>query len=780
MGIYDVALRPFASQYPGRNQNFIQTLDYNSDTGMYEINFSPHTGYNTYAQAPTWQMGGAASPHGSGCPEGQVMGADGICRIDPNYTGQPTFDTTTQTTTTPTEDITEAMTSTAGGGGAFDTTTDDAYQRQEDLYKRVQAGAIGEASPGDLANLRMDKYQTLPGGMKNWSESQLFQYALDRNFFTGDERLGISWKDYADQIPKPGEHRYADYNSKLQNYFDSTMIGMIGQTLSDKSFDDWRELALAKGIISYDTKTKKYKIEKGPGGNENALYAGGYLVPLDEYKQVEADYQQGYFTPVEAPDQGVTGIDVKNISNIYDDLNKQNELWWMDTFNNWIDGVYRVGDYENLGPLQEGQQIWPSGLLELAQDDHIMGPDAFGMYPGARDMGDDRYEIGGEFYNTFKNHVLGEAKIFDKDRSREYTIPGKEGKSQQDIFEMAHPNYNAMVGTYNKETKKFDPGLLMAEGLNRTEADREYWLIQAGIPKEERGDYRLTSAGPHVEEPGIYRGEGTIVPALAPDLSKPMMTKDLSYKQVNAIYGETAEEVVVMHGGIFNAEPRIDRVQEHDGSNNTTEGWGYNADGKFVNVNTRQTAAYGSMADGIEAIKSGTASSKLLDRFHWGDGSSTGYKSKEEYMAAKDAQGNDKNKVMYRNHDGEQTVVDSGSYEAKDDNSKGKIICDYFYRKGLLSEKLWKADEAYGAELLKTEPDVMKGYHAWARHYVREMEKESLLGKVYFAWAKLWVPHWAKYLAGEKTIRGKILHSIGKPICNMIGKLNRRIKWQEA
>ena len=79
-----------------------------------------------------------------------------------------------------------------------------------------------------------------------------------------------------------------------------------------------------------------------------------------------------------------------------------------------------------------------------------------------------------------------------------------------------------------------------------------------------------------------------------------------------------------------------------------------------------------------------------------------------------------------------------------------------------------------------SEPEVMKGYHTWAKHYVREMKKESILGKVYFAWAKLWVPHWAKYLAGEKTIRGKILHSIGKPICNVLGKFNRRLKWQQA
>ena len=141
---------------------------------------------------------------------------------------------------------------------------------------------------------------------------------------------------------------------------------------------------------------------------------------------------------------------------------------------------------------------------------------------------------------------------------------------------------------------------------------------------------------------------------------------------------------------------------------------------------------------------------------------------------------NQKNNVTYRDNDGNQKSVSGGNYDSKDDNSKGKIICDYFYRKGLLPKKLWKADEAYGAELMVSEPDVMKGYHAWAKHYVREMEKESTLGKVYFAWAKLWVPHWAKYLAGEKTIRGKILHSIGKPICNVLGKFNRRLKWQQA
>ena len=758
MGIFDATkLRPFASQYPGRNQNFIQTLDYNSDTGMYEINFSPHTGYNTYAQAPTWQMGGAASPHLNACPEGQVMGVDGICRIDPNYTGQPTFDTTTQTTTTPTEDITEAMTSTAEGGGAFDTTTvaDDAYQRQEDLYKRVQTGAVGEASPGELANLRMDKYQTLPGGMKNWSESQLFQYALDRNFFTGDERLGISWKDYADQIPKPGEHRYAEYNNAIQSYFDKTMFGQIGQALSDKSFDDWVELATKKGIIEYDAKTKKYKILKGPGGNENALYAGGYLVPLDEYKQVEADYQQGYFAPFTPEPKISTNL---GIDSMYDTLSNKDDGWWHNTMINAIQGNYKYLDEERY------DNNYPDNMKILGQD-YDLGESISYWTPSSLQIQPDLFTIGGQAVQDYKNDILALAKSWDTEIGSDTYFDRQDGKS------LSVPDF---LPTSDE--------LLQGRVTDSEKSQmRNFYAELAGIPEENWDKYEIRGTPEYKmgrsERPQLFEiGTGTVYSATV-DLSKPVSTIDMNYAQQNAVYGETAEEVVVMHGGIFNAEPRIDRVQEHDGSNNTTEGWGYNADGRFVNVNTRQTAAMGSLDDGIAAIESGTASSKLLDRFYWGnekDGYTTKYNNKEEYMAAQDT------KVMYRNHDGEQTVVDSDNYDAKDDNSKGKIICDYFYRKGLLSEKLWKADEAYGEELLKTEPDVMKGYHAWARHYVREMEKESLLGKIYFAWAKLWVPHWAKYLAGEKTIRGKILHSIGKPICNMIGKLNRRIKWQEA
>jgi len=251
------------------------------------------------------------------------------------------------------------------------------------------------------------------------------------------------------------------------------------------------------------------------------------------------------------------------------------------------------------------------------------------------------------------------------------------------------------------------------------------------------------------------------------NLSAPVASSSMNYKQLTSVYGNNINEVTRLVGTIGSRVQKTDIVaSSNDGSqgsknqDGSTKDWGYDADGRFVNTKTGQTAAMGSMNDAVKAINTGNVSSKVLDRFAWEHkDNTTGYNSKEEYLAAQNT------KVTYRDNDGNQSTVDSGSYNSSNDKSTGKIICDYFYRKGLLSKKLWEADEAYGVKLSISEPDVMRGYHAWAKHYVREMEEESLLGKVYFAWAKLWVPHWAKHLAGEKTIRGKILHSIGKPIC---------------
>jgi len=143
--------------------------------------------------------------------------------------------------------------------------------------------------------------------------------------------------------------------------------------------------------------------------------------------------------------------------------------------------------------------------------------------------------------------------------------------------------------------------------------------------------------------------------------------------------------------------------------------------------------------------------------------------------------GTKKNSPAAYLHGGGQcaTGYTRSNHHCRENVVKKKIICDYFYQNGLLSKKLWELDEAYGDILSQREPLTMIGYHLWAVPYVSEMEKKSIKGKIYLAIAKLLVPHWAKYLAGERTFRGKILHVIGKPICNLLGRLSIKMKWQE-
>ena len=761
MAIYD-DLKTFASQYPNRNQNFMLKIKLNSTTGLYEIVFEPYN-YMPYTNAPTWTT--TPNPHTAGCPPGQVMGPDGVCRVSTDFTGQPTTpdpETPELGPALPSPETPDNTTnvfagSGAGGGGV----QPSYYEEQEALYKSVSEGTAG----------RKDKYKTLPGGMNNWTESQLFQFGLDNNYFTGGERLGMDIADFEKQIPNPGEHRYADYNSKLEDYFNKTMIGQVLHKITDpfakKQFNNWLNLMTDEnrpgGPVIKKQEDGSWKIIKGPGDNPNALYAGGYLKPLDEFKQAETDYAKDYFTPA-GVDETITS---ENVSGTVDDLTYD----WAMRFKLGNEYLPELRNDQQIDMLNNNIEKWQTKLAEM----HATGE------------GTGWWEIFDkpEMDNLAQNIKTAEERIVflsPKTTGFESYTPGN--------FDLQK---NYQWGTINYKDGRQIPIEELSKMTGKEQTD--FWKAQAGISLTQQDKFQLTGS-PHTEQPRIVSTE-MIAPGAKTkvNLSTPTTTSSMNSSQVNSIFGTQSAEVTRLVGGIFDKEQHTDRVissndnspgnRNQDGS---TKDWGYDADGRFVNIRTGKTAAHGSYDDAIKAIKNGTASSTLLDRFAWGGTANkkntSGYLSKEAYMA------DQKNKVVYRNNEGEQTVVNATEYNqgnpgiSKDDNSKGsrksKIICDYFYRKGLLSEKIWKADEAYGEHLMKTEPLTMNGYHTWARHYVREMEKESILGKVYFAWAKLWVPHWAKYLAGEKTIRGKILHSIGKPICNVLGKFNRRLKWQQA
>jgi hypothetical protein len=122
-----------------------------------------------------------------------------------------------------------------------------------------------------------------------------------------------------------------------------------------------------------------------------------------------------------------------------------------------------------------------------------------------------------------------------------------------------------------------------------------------------------------------------------------------------------------------------------------------------------------------------------------------------------------------------------------------KIICTKLYELGLMSEEIYLADQAFGEELIKTNPDIYNGYRAWAEIVVDWMDGQ---GPKMMPWmsdaefsvaAKRWSITWAKdiatpwaeemaYKMGVKdtgSLTGKMITLAGLPICKAVGVWQR-------
>jgi hypothetical protein len=123
----------------------------------------------------------------------------------------------------------------------------------------------------------------------------------------------------------------------------------------------------------------------------------------------------------------------------------------------------------------------------------------------------------------------------------------------------------------------------------------------------------------------------------------------------------------------------------------------------------------------------------------------------------------------------------------------GKIICTKLHELGLLSEEIYLADQAFGAELLQTRPDIYNGYRAWAEIVVDWMDGAGpkmmpwMSDETFSTAAKKWSTKWAQEIAtpwaehmaykmnkAEKdNLTGKIITLVGIPICKAVGVWQR-------
>ena len=123
----------------------------------------------------------------------------------------------------------------------------------------------------------------------------------------------------------------------------------------------------------------------------------------------------------------------------------------------------------------------------------------------------------------------------------------------------------------------------------------------------------------------------------------------------------------------------------------------------------------------------------------------------------------------------------------------GKIICTKLYELGLMDREIYEADQAFGAELVKTHPDIYNGYRAWAEIVVDWMDgngpnmmpwlPEQRRREITQRWSTSWAKHiatpWAEEMAyqmGQRLVdnsTGKAIMAVGTPICKVVGVWQR-------
>lgn len=118
------------------------------------------------------------------------------------------------------------------------------------------------------------------------------------------------------------------------------------------------------------------------------------------------------------------------------------------------------------------------------------------------------------------------------------------------------------------------------------------------------------------------------------------------------------------------------------------------------------------------------------------------------------------------------TMIDPvGSMISKATGGGAKIICTELHRQGLMSDKIYAADQIFGEIMACNHPEVMRGYHRLASPVVTAMRKSPAFSRVMAAIVAPWARHMAFLVdADDKgSILGMLMMMAGLFVCRMFG-----------
>ena len=119
-----------------------------------------------------------------------------------------------------------------------------------------------------------------------------------------------------------------------------------------------------------------------------------------------------------------------------------------------------------------------------------------------------------------------------------------------------------------------------------------------------------------------------------------------------------------------------------------------------------------------------------------------------------------------------QAAREYGQAQIQAAQQGGKVICAELGRQGYLDARTMAADAEFGRMMYLTEPEVMRGYWTLALPIVGLMRRSKAITWVVSLIAKPWAMNMA-YMMGEAetgSFVGKVIHTLGKPICRAFGK----------
>lgn len=126
----------------------------------------------------------------------------------------------------------------------------------------------------------------------------------------------------------------------------------------------------------------------------------------------------------------------------------------------------------------------------------------------------------------------------------------------------------------------------------------------------------------------------------------------------------------------------------------------------------------------------------------------------------------------------ENDVYEKGFIHNKEQQKENsRVICTHFYRKGMLPQKVWRADMDFTAKYLSE--TTVRGYHFWAIPYVKLMRKSPLAESIMYSVAK-WRAEELAYQMGTlpgSNFKGKLVRLVVEPICWLIGCVVTQKDW---